>query len=108
MSIASRQSYAMCVRLYEMGVSLHIYVVSLIVCDNKGLWFYDMLQGVLCQFQLVLQILSNQSNADFKEQQLDFSSAAFVAPWVFLLIGKRFLKTPLLRVFPAHGLAEVC
>ena len=65
-----------------------------------------MLQGVLCQFQLVLQILENQSNADFKEQQLDFSSAAFVAPWVFLLIGKRFLKTPLLRVFPAHGLAE--
>ena len=30
-----------------------------------------MLQGVLCQFQLVLQILANQSNADFKEQQLD-------------------------------------
>ena len=69
MSIASLQSYAMCVRLDEMGVSLHIYVVSLIVCDNKGLWFYDMLQGVLCQFQLVLQILENQSNADFKEQQ---------------------------------------
>ena len=30
-----------------------------------------MLQGVLCQFQLVLQILANQRNADFKEQQLD-------------------------------------